>query len=144
MRPGKILFLLAILLLMPKAADAQPAVFRMMTAPLRMVPHGLPVPRIGHRGRHHRKAAQARHPKAVPTRRGAPAAVAAPAGAAAAGAAAAGAMADPGGQTSGLAQGQDTPPARSEPVRAEPGWAGPVYWPHASDDLFDYVFRGAG
>jgi hypothetical protein len=25
--------------------------------------------------------------------------------------------------------------------RAEPsGWAGPLYWPHAADDLFDYVF----
>jgi len=53
-------------------------------------------------------------------------------------------MADPGGQTSGLAQSQDTFPTRGAPLRAEPGWAGPVYWPHASDDLFDYVFRGTG
>jgi len=53
-------------------------------------------------------------------------------------------MADQDGQTSGLAQGQDAAPARGEQVRAEPGWAGPVYWPHASDDLFDYVFRAAG
>jgi len=132
MRPGKILFLLAALLLMPKAADAQPGVFRMMTAPLRMVAPGLPGPRVGHRGRYHRKAAQAHRPKAVATRHGAPAVAAAPAGA----------MADPGGQTSGLAQGQDTP--RRAPLRTDPGWAGPVYWPHASDDLFDYVFGAAG
>ena len=144
MRPGKILFLLAALLLIPRAADAQPGVFRMMTAPLRMVAPGLPGPRIGHRGRHNRKAAHARQPKAVATRRGAPAAAAPPAGAASAGAMAAGAMAAPRGETSGIAQGRDTLPPRGETPRAEPGWAGPVYWPHASDDLFDYVFGGAG
>ena len=137
MHRGKMLLLLAALGLMPTAADAKPSIVRMMTAPLRMVAPGLPGLRIGHRGRHHRKVAHARHHKSAvarAARRGAPAAAAAPAAP----------MADQDGQTSGVAQGQDAAPARGEPVRAEPGWAGPVYWPHASDDLFDYVFRAAG
>jgi hypothetical protein len=27
---------------------------------------------------------------------------------------------------------------------AAPGWRGPLYWPYASDDLFDYAFQPAG
>src|SRR5262245_11948714 len=147
MRRGKILLLLAALFLavlslpavVPTSADAQPAVFRMVTAPLRMVAPR----RFGHRARHHRQAVHARHRKATVAR-------AARRGAATAGVAApASQMADPDGQTSGVAPSQDTAPDRPEPARgetprAEPAWVGPVYWPHASDDLFDYPLRVNG
>jgi LTXXQ motif family protein len=145
---GKILLLLAALLLIPTAADARPrGILGIVTAPLRMVVPGISGRRVVHRARYQRKVAAARHRKAALARSAArrAAATAGPRSAARPAAATAG-LGVARGQ-SGAADPAETDQRRDAspaPADLPAGWTGPLYWPHAPDDLFDYAFGVGG
>jgi len=169
MRRTTIIVLATLGLLVTRVPDARSLnVFEAVTAPLRIVTGGIGRHHIA-RGRHHRTAvaphrkpgkaapaaatlatpagsALARPPESTP---------AAPAGSTSGSSTGSTPTAAPGSsQTAGVApQGgvAAAPDAAAPPAgtdrrqdtrpRAEPsGWVGPLYWPHAADDLFDYDF----
>jgi hypothetical protein len=168
-----LLVLVATLSLAPDDAEARRrgvgGLLSTVTAPFRMVGAAIAPRRFGMRSWYYRKAKYARGPRrAVIVRRPAPAAVPVAAGAVGAtGAAVAGsATAAPvpsGGEAPAAdhvaattPQLPDPPPLRSplrqlpappQAARPQPptatGWRGPLYWPYASDDLFDYAFQPA-
>jgi hypothetical protein len=151
-----VLVLLAALVAMPTSAEARkrfsPKKFvYTVTAPLRIVT-GIPGRRVAHRARHHRKAALHRHRKAAVYRQRKQAAARAAAAAATPPAAAAAAVSDApplpevaatDARGPAPAPGPERRPERrpSREWMAASAWLGPLYWPHASDDLFDYVFQ---
>jgi hypothetical protein len=160
MRRTTLLVVLAALLALAASADARSArrsVLNVMTAPLRVV--GLIGHRLSHRAYRHRFAF-ARHHWRLRSHagrlRGAAGVAAAGAGAAAgvagvgaaAGAGPAPDVAGAGPASRGQVAAVDTT-GRAAPGEQPPGgaasrspvWAGPLYWPQAFDDLFDYVLQ---
>jgi LTXXQ motif family protein len=165
-----LLVVLAALSVAPSDADARRgrSLLGALTAPLRAVGGAIAPRRFGLRP-HYYKGRYARGPRrAVVVQRTAPASAPVAVAAGAAGAAAAGAAATPapsgtenpsGSQVAATTpQLPDPPPLRS-PLRQTPaqpqaaparpqqptgsGWRGPLYWPYASDDLFDYALQPA-
>jgi LTXXQ motif family protein len=138
---GKFLLLLAALFLIPTAADARPrGILGIVTAPLRMVVPGISGRRVVHRARYQRKVAAARHRKAALARSAARRAAATAGLGVARGQSRA---ADPAErvESAGTDQRRDTSPAAAD---LPAGWTGPLYWPHAGDDVFDYAFGVGG
>jgi hypothetical protein len=157
MRWGPILPVLLAALIAPPPAAAEGrrnlpgAVFSTVTAPLRIIAGAVTGRRVARSSRQQR--AYAKHPRpAVRSKQAPRAAAVAPAAIApaigAAGAESAQrtpelgtqAMAPPAAAAMGAQAPRDTraPTARRQWMAAT-GWLGPLYWPYASDDLFDYV-----
>src|SRR5215216_3137046 len=141
MRRGTILIigLLAALIAIPTAADARRGggpgiIFNTLTSPMKMIARGVVGRRVAHRTRHHRKVALNRHRRSTLARSSSrrsreTAALAVPVGQ----------IAGAGARSAGADPRQHAELVRTQP----PGWAGPLYWPHASDALFDHVFGPA-
>jgi hypothetical protein len=145
MRYAPIVVLLAAWLLFPgpRVADAQGLIgeaVRTVTSPWRLMSHrgGR---RTAHARRHHQRVAHGRHRARVAhgTRSRAPAAAAATAGGAAAGAAAN--AATEGAATTGVPGPVADRRQAAAAMSAQPGWAGPLYWPYATDDLLGYALQ---
>lgn len=142
MRRGMILILLAALVALATSADARTrygpgSVLRTVTAPVRIAARELTRHRKAHRRRHHKAIAARHHWRAVA--RSSPRTGAQTAGIAALGGPVAAAEAGEGGTPAATDQSQDAPRARPESA----AWVGPLYWPAAPDDLFDYALRPA-
>jgi len=151
MRRGRILllllFLLAPLIALPTSTGARSIpVPGIVAVPLRMVASGAVGRRAFHRTRHHRNAADVRRHKQVAARssrhRGAETTGMGAAGGAGmvGGQGVVGGQGAPGNQSG--AGGPDVPAGQNAGAET-PAWAGPLYWPSASEDLFDYALRPA-
>src|SRR5262249_23490772 len=123
-------------------------IFNTLTAPMNILGRAVHGRRLAHRGRHHHRFA--RHHRSHLARSAAGAAGAGAAGAPEAAGAVTPDQPRPGRRTrprprpDGRPRGADRGRgAAAPPPLTAVGFYGPLYWPYAADDLFDYLLRPA-